>query len=398
MIKNTLKKIKYTILNKYNRLMLQFSNIIWGKNAITNKIVIDNFLGKGYGGDVKYIIDELLSRNSGIDIVLLANDLHQIIPNGIRLVKYGSFKSLKEFHTAKIWISNVRNTYKPNRKEGQYYLQIWHGSHPVKLIEKQCVQNLSKEYIRQAKIDGRDITHFLVDCKSQEELYKRYFWLNRNVEFLKFGYLRNDYLVTHKNDDEIKNRLKKYFSIKEGVQILLYAPTFRDDFNVKGYISSLDKFVKDLEDAGIMAVVLVRLHPNDKTNEYFYRYSDRIINANHYVNGQDLVLLSDAIITDYSTIAFDGAIIKKPVFILEKDLEEYKNTRGLSEAYYQWPFIKTANEHKLTEAIIHFDRQDYLNRLTAYYTTDISYDKGNTAKQTANWLMKVMLDDNSIAN
>ena len=370
--------------------MLQFPKIIWGKNTITNKIVIDNFLGNGYGGDVKYIIDELLSRNSDIDIVLLANDLHQNTPNGIRLVKYGSLTSLKEFYTAKIWISNVRNTYKPRKRKGQYYLQIWHGSHPVKLIEKQCEQNLSKEYIKQAEIDGRDITHFLVDCKSQEELYKSYFWLNCDVEFLRFGSLRNDYLLSHQNDNLIKERLKKHFSIKDRAKIILYAPTFRDDFNVDGYISSLEQILQTLNDSGINAVVLVRLHPNDKKNENYYQYTDRIINVNHYPNGQDLVILADAIITDYSTIAFDGAIIKKPVFILEKDLEAYRRTRGLSEAYYSWPFIKVDNEQKLLECIINFDRQDYMKRLDEYFETDTSYDTGETAIQTINWIQNVM--------
>ena len=370
--------------------MLQFSKIIWGKREIVNKVVIDNFRGKGYGGDVKYIIDELLSRNYDIDIVLLTTDLHQNTPNGIRLVRYGSLTSLKEFYTAKIWISNVRNTYKPRKRKGQYYLQIWHGSHPVKLIEKQCEQNLSKEYIKQAEIDGRDITHFLVDCKSQEELYKSYFWLNCDVEFLRFGSLRNDYLLSHQNDNLIKERLKKHFSIKDRAKILLYAPTFRDNYNTDGYISSIDQFVQTLEDNGVYAVVLVRLHPNDKKNVHYYQYTDRIIDANHYSNGLDLAILADVIITDYSSIAFDGAIIKKPVFILEKDLEEYKNLRGLSEAYYYWPFIKENNEQKLLESIINFNRQDYMKRLEEYYETDTSYDTGEATIQTINWIMNVM--------
>ncbi len=95
-------------------------------------------------------------------------------------------------------------------------------------------------------------------------------------------------------------------------------------------------------------------------------------------------------ITDYSSIAFDGAVLNKPVYILEKDIDTYRTTRGLSEQYDLWPFVKVNNEIDLVEAFISFDSNKYKKRLNAYYQSDISYDTGETAQKTVNWMLKQM--------
>ena len=199
---NRMRIIKQYSEYIYFNMKIKVAEIVYGRGEVNNKIVIDNFLGKGYGGDCQYIAEELLRRGINVDIVWLVNDMDIKAPNGIRLVKYRSLESLKEFSTAKIWISNVRNTLKPSKRDNQYYLQIWHGTHPVKLIEGQIGESMSRIYKKIAKKDGADTSAVLVDCRSMEDIYKKYFWFNSNTEYLRLGYLRNDYLINNQNNYE----------------------------------------------------------------------------------------------------------------------------------------------------------------------------------------------------
>ena len=384
--------IETRIYNYIYKSKLAIAYCLYRKRPLQDKIVIDNFLGKGYFGEERYITDELLSRpnHSKIDVVWLTSDIPHAKCDGIRFIKYGSIKSLMELYTAKIWISNVRNTIKPRRRAGQIYLQIWHGSHPVKLIEKQIVGRLSTDYIKSAIRDGKDVTHFLVDCASQEKIYKEYFWLNDNVKFLRYGQLRNDYLLNNKRNSLLKECIRKKFGISKQAYVILYAPTFRDDYNLHGYIENMNYIVKKLEYIKGDVVVLVRLHPNDKTNINYYTYSDKVKDASSYENGQDLALACDALITDYSTIAFDGAILGKPVYLLEKDIDSYRTLRGLSKQYDLWPFIRAKNEEDLIDKFSNYNEKMYLDDIKKYFEKDELYDTGNAAKQVVDWILKKM--------
>ena len=81
------------------------------------KIVIDNFGGRGYGDNPKYIVDALISDKSlNLDIVWLVNDINTSVPKEVRKVKYNSMRSIYEYSTAKVWIDNIKNSTMPRLK------------------------------------------------------------------------------------------------------------------------------------------------------------------------------------------------------------------------------------------------------------------------------------------
>ena len=93
-----------------------------------NKIVFDNFGGRGYGCDPKYIAQELLKRKESLDLVWLTQNMETDLPKGIRPVKYGSLKAMYELATASIWIDNIKNAVRVPKKKKQFYIQTWHSS------------------------------------------------------------------------------------------------------------------------------------------------------------------------------------------------------------------------------------------------------------------------------
>lgn len=380
---------KNALINvKKNILMIFYSVLTLFMPIDNKKIIVDNFLGRGYGDDPKFIVDELLKRNCDYKIIWVVNNTHKANVNGIKFVKYGSAKSLRHFCTAKLWISNVRNTYKPRRKKGQLYLQIWHGTNGVKKVEKQVESSLSKDYINEAKKDGKDITHFLVDSKYQEEIYSKYFYLNDKVEFLRFGSLRADYIIHNQNNSLIKDKICAKYSISKNSTFILYAPTFRDNHSTNGFILNFNKILDHINVE--RPIVLFRLHPNDRQNIKNVVFSERIINVFDYPNLQDLSLASNYIITDYSSTCYDGLLQKKPVLIYEKDIEEYAKQREISDIYYKMPFPKCKNEKELINLFNNFNNIEYQEKLKEYNKTFITYDLGETIKKTCDWITNII--------
>ena len=129
-----LSKVKNLVYDTILYIKRAIAYIAWAKMPIdNNKIVVDNFLGKGFGDNPKYIIESLHLTNPNVKIVWLLKDMTQIMPPYIKKVKYASLNALYEYETARIWIDNVRNSVHPfTKKKNQYYLQTWHGTLPFK--------------------------------------------------------------------------------------------------------------------------------------------------------------------------------------------------------------------------------------------------------------------------
>ncbi len=389
-----------TILNSLLRKMLSLIKkksmyvllkLIYGHHNIkNNKIIFDNFLGKGYGDNPKYICEELLHLNADIDIVWVVNDSNYKFPDRIRTVKYNSFKSLYEYYTAKIWVDNVRNSFKPPKREGQFYLQTWHGPFSPKKIERDAENNLPKQYIECAKNDGMIMNALLSNSELLDEQYYRTFWLSPNVEILKSGLPRNDIYFHEAAHEDIKNIVRIRYNFSSNDYIVLYAPTFRDDGSKRGYDIPYEKIRNEFEaKTNKHCKMLIRFHPN-VGDEMVVGYSNDIINVTDYPNLQDLVIVSDAIISDYSTTIFDFSLMKKPAFIHAIDIEEYGKLRGLLPEFYMLPFPHTYTNNELLSAISSFSCEDYVNGLDEFYKKHPIYDTGIASKTAAKWIVDKM--------
>lgn len=356
-----------------------------------NKIIFDNFIGQGYAGNPKYIADELLVRNLNLDLVWLLKDTSAPLPNGIRKVKYGSIKSLYEYATSKIIVDNVRNAHLLKKKKGQIYLQTWHGGRPLKYIEKDAIEKLNANYIKSAKYDGSIADAIVADSKLQEDIFRRAFWLNDDVEILKYGIPRNDILLNNDKFKEIIHKVRKHLNIEEKSFVILYAPTFRDNQKTDSYIKNFDDIIEAFESKlQKKCIVLLRLHPNEKENIIDWNISDKIINASAYPDVQELAILSDCVISDYSSVIFDFMQLKKPIFLYSSDLPEYVKLRGLSDDYFELPFPRANTLDELIKCVKDFEYSYYLNKILNYKEKYPIYDDGNATKNITNWIIEKM--------
>ena len=343
------------------------------------KIVFDNFNGKGYGCNPKYIAEEIIKEKLNYDLVWLVNDLNEEMPKEIRKVKRKSIRSYYELRTAKVWIDNVRNSKTIKKHKNQFYIQTWHGSLGMKGIEGAVEKYLNKNYVKEAKIDAKMTDLILTNNKNQLEYIKKYFWYNGQV--LCVGMPRCD--IIYNTPKEIEDKVYKYFKIDKHKKIVLYAPTFRNNENSDVYKFNYEKCCIELkkkfkEDF----VMLVRFHPNTKIDSDFIKFNKMVINATKYSDVQELIATSMVIITDYSSIAFEAGLVYKPVFLYTKDLDEYiKNERKLIYSFDEIPFDVFKNEEKLLEGIKNFNQKEYTKKCKKYYQSIGVVDNCNASEE-----------------
>ena len=160
------------------------------------------------------------------------------------------------------------------------------------------------------------------------DLFKKFFWYDGEV--LQVGLPRNDIFFNTEYSNRIKEKVLKEYNIDANKKIILFAPTFRDNFNV---FELLD--IKALEQNMSNHVVLVRAHPGTTIG---IECSNNIIDATNYSDIQELIIACDYFISDYSSCIFDAATCKKDVYLFAPDLKDYLKERGINFVYEELPF------------------------------------------------------------
>ena len=102
------------------------------------------------------------------------------------------------------------------------------------------------------------------------------------------------------------------------------------------------------------------------------------------------MLAADCLISDYSSIMFDFLLLRKIVFLYSPDIEMYKKLRGLSEEYYNLPFLRGNNVEELLTCINSYNEEEYLIKVQNYLEKCTDYNYGNSAICIANWILNKM--------
>jgi CDP-glycerol:poly(glycerophosphate) glycerophosphotransferase len=376
-------------MKKYYKLLLKrlmFYPFSW-LPLNKRKLVFDNFGGRGYGDNPKYIADELLKQDKNLDIVWLTKDMSTSVPDGVRKVRYGSWRAFLEWSTAKIWVDNIRNSDRPWKRKKQIYLQTWHGSDGVKLVEKDVESTLSKSYLVMAKYDGRISDGIISSCQLQTEQFKKSFWLDDNVEILEYGLPRNDDFFYSEKISHTNQIVRARYNISLDELVVLYMPTFRDNGSTKAYNLDYDKVISSFQKFYNKEVrVLIRFHPN-VDNTFFKNDDERLINVTDYPDPQDLMFAADIMISDYSSAPIDFMLLNRTIFLYMPDYEEYTKLRPLNPNFNNLPFIKCYTNLELVEQISRFSKMDYHECIDDYKLKNRRFDDGDAARKCAEWIV-----------
>ena len=352
-------------------------------------VVFESHLGKQYSDSPRAIFEEL--RRRGVPITPIwsyAGERPEGFPEGVELVRRWSWRYLRALAQAEYWIDNQGYPLKLTKRPETTYIQTWHGSALKRMgFDEPTYRMLSEQEQRsyQEALDRFD--HFVVRSEHDVRTLARAYRIPEE-KLLRTGYPRNDALVRTRQGaapDPEAQRLAERLGIDPGRRVLLYAPTFRahPDGRVRDF-----EFPFDVEDFaarfGDDYTLLVRAH-------YLNRLTlppsvaGRVINVSNEPDITPLMLLADGLITDYSSVMFDYALLQRPIVFYAHDWEEYaQDTRGtyfdlLSEA--PGPVPRTEDELFAALGDLAGVRAKYEARLKEFVDKYGEYDRGDAAAQ-----------------
>lgn len=298
-----------------------------------DKVFIESFHGSNFSSDPKYIalkINELYphkkiyvsSVNSLVDM--------EIRNHGFTPIRFGSLKYKETFRSCKYVFMNGNSWDKVFKGENQVFIQTWHGFPLKKMVndlgnvqekEKQFQQFLPRMLKWDYLITSSDINTMLL--KSAFLLEK-----NEELKVLEYGAPKNEYLI-NKNDINERTRVQNKYLLETDMdkKYILYCPTWRKGERKSVTQLNLKKLIEFLPEK---YEIIVKLHPNESKLRAKYNNLSRRIHCfyNELVDIQELYILCDAMITDYSSTIFDFMHLNKPIFLLQEDSDEYKKEIG----------------------------------------------------------------------
>jgi CDP-glycerol glycerophosphotransferase len=258
----------------------------------------------------------------------------------------------------------------------------------MKKVERDVENTLSPSYVRQAKRDSAMIDLFLSYGSSDKrnEFLRSIYWYKG--EILKCGCPRDD--IFFSENPRIRDKILKFFHLAGDTKLILFAPTFRDNFNPSTYNLKFDSLLETLNKAGKGKwTFLVRLHPNisEKASLLDF-FSDTVINATGYDDMQELLYAADILITDYSDCMFEFALLRKPVFLYFEDIKDYLEERGVYFDIFSLPFPAAQSVDDLIMNIRNFDGAAYLRKIEAAFQELDSPNDGKASERVVNRIVE----------
>lgn len=296
-----------------------------------NVIIFESFLGKQYSDSPKAIYLYLKENYPKYKMYWSVDRgmKHHFRGKGITAVPRFGFKWIMLMSRAEYWVSNSRLPLWIPKPKGTTYIQTWHGT-PLKRLavdmdEVHMPGTDTEKYKKNFVSESAKWDYLISPNRYSTEIFKRAFQFNKTV--IESGYPRNDILVNANNETSIQ-LIKEQASIPLDKKVILYAPTWRDnDYHAIGkYKFSLKMDLAQMkEELGDEYVILLRLHYLVAENLQLNGYESFVYNMSNYEDINKLYLISDILITDYSSVFFDYGILNRPMIFFTYDIEEYRD-------------------------------------------------------------------------
>ena len=340
------------VISRLYQWVFQIGGYVIPKNSKT--VIFESFLGKQFSDNPKAIYDYMKINYPHFKLIWSFDkrSFSKYESENLIKVKRFSFKWLYYMNRAKYWVSNSRLPLWIPKPKGTVYLQTWHGTPLKKLgsdINEIYMPGTNTEKYKRNFLKEAGKWDYLISPNAYTtKIFKRAFNFNKNI--IETGYPRNDFLINSNNEFNI-NGLKKKIKIPFGKKVILYAPTWRDNqyYEIGRYKFKLELDLDLLrKNLGNDYIIILRLHYLVAENLDLSRYEGFIYDFSHHEDIKELYLMADLLITDYSSVFFDYANLKRPMLFYVYDIEEYRDKlRGFYfdfESRAPGPLVRTTSE------------------------------------------------------
>lgn len=375
----------------YNHFYLKYTRV---KDDI---ILFECMLGRSYSGNPKGIYEEMLSQ--GLDkkyrIYWVFEEPSQMeIPGNAKKIKRNRLKHLKYLCKAKVWVFDTRQPNFVVKRPETTYIQTWHGTPLKKLgLDMDDVQMAGNKGIENYKANfwanSRRWDYLIAQNQYSSDIFKNCFDFKK--EMLDIGYPRNDILLK-KNTPEHIDSLKEKHGIPKDKKVILYAPTWRDNQSMgKGkYIFNpflnFDILKRNIEEE---YVLILKYHYLIASELDWSRMEGFIFDINEDI--QELYLMADILMTDYSSVMFDYSILKRPIIFYTYDLDDYCDNRGFYFDFLEeapGPFVKNTDE--LISVLKKPDFNRYKEKYDKFNQKYNSWDDGHASEKVVDLIKSIL--------
>ncbi len=350
-----LHKIKKTYLDQPAKMKFIYAKH-WKKPLVANAILFESFHGKNVSDSPLHMLQELMRQGRAKDFTIYyatdGNPQHRQLVKSlglpVQLVDILSEDYARVLATSTYLVNNSSFPAWFIRRDGQRYIQTWHGT-PLKTLGKRMRNGIESMYNVQHNFLQANVITF-PNAFTREVIMRDY-----NLEPLfcntvaMLGYPRNDVFMAQ-DPAPVRQRYGL-----EGRSCFAYMPTWRGksnhDVNVDAYAKELKRILTTVDDAlGDDQILFVNLHSMvaSKIKLGGYKHVKPFPkDADNY----EFLNAMDALVTDYSSVFFDFALTHKPVILFTYDIDEYLSDRGLYLDIQDMPFTQVSTAEQLVECL-----------------------------------------------
>ena len=356
-------------------------------------VVFESYGGLQYSCNPRAIYAELRRREPGLECAWVTSDGQFPVPADSKQLVAGTREHYEAIAQARYLVTNDLLPRWYRKREGQFYLQTWHGT-PLKRIghdiEPPRLPN-TVAYLERQDEDTPKWDLLLAPNAFSTPIFRSAFAFDG--EIAETGYPRND-ILRHPEREARAAKIRRRLGIPAGKRVVLYVPTWRDDAFQQG---GRYRFELQLDLAAAARalsrdhVILLRTHFNVRDPLSDSSADAGLIDVTRYPDIADLYLISDVLITDYSSAMFDFAVTGRPMIFFTYDLERYRDKlRGFYfdfEADAPGPLLRTTAE--VIDALSEIDQVTRSHRAAydAFTAKFCALDDGQAAARAVDRLL-----------
>jgi CDP-glycerol glycerophosphotransferase len=384
-------RLRLSEQSQFNRRVLRRAVYpVYSRRPLWDAVLLVSWNGKQCTDNPLGIAEELRRRGDDREHIWVVNDYCVAVPPGARAVLTGTEEYFEALARCRYVVSNDDMPAEFRKREGQVYLQTWHGT-PLKRVgfDIGLPQFASGgAYLDRLAADVAKWDLLLSQNPFSTPILRRAFRFEG--EICESGYPRNDLLS---RSDERCAQVRAKLGVVPGKRVVLYAPTWRDN---QYYASGRYRFDLrlDLDRAwevlGPDHVVLVRGHHHLANDVSASARPGFVLNVTGYPDVAELFLVTDVLVTDYSSVMFDFAVTGRPMVFFAYDLASYRDhLRGFCfdfEAEAPGPVLTTSEEALAAIRDAESAASRYTDAYQAFAAKYCPYDDGKAAARVCDRL------------
>lgn len=350
-----LKKLKSKIITQIKQ--MYYLHYYYKGKIIDNYILIESKQGEDLAGNMFYSLKEIVENHKDYKVFLPVTqksrkNIEKMLKNynleNVQIINHNSLEYYKILGTAKYLFNDTTFPKVFTKKEGQIYINTWHGT-PLKKMGKDvlnrryAIGNVKRNFMFADYLvyPNDEMKDKMLSAYGLKNLYKG--------TILNAGYPRNAIFFNRESEKELRKKLKL-----ENKQVFVYMPTWRGVMTKRkqdeqlGEIINLMRYID--ENLNDNQILYVKMHVLVQKALKFGDFK-HIKGFPTGVETYEMLNVADTLITDYSSVFFDYANTGKKVVLYTYDEEEYIRTRGFYYTLDELPFPKTYTPDELVKEL-----------------------------------------------